>query len=89
LANSLFLGQKYLTFSSKRLWWSDHRPLGPWLVEAGAATTKIRASLVVLSNTSMGLAREIDEHPLACHMHLAQRRLQPSNPGPLEVTEPK
>ena len=35
-----------------------------------------------------GLAREVDEHPLARHMDLTQRWLQPSYPRPVEIAEP-
>ena len=31
---------------------------------------------------------EVDEHPLARRVHLAQRRLQPTNPVAIEIAEP-
>jgi hypothetical protein len=35
-----------------------------------------------------GVPGEVDEHPLARRMHLAQRRLQPASPSTVEVAEP-
>ena len=35
-----------------------------------------------------GVAGEVHEHPLAGGMHLAQRRLQPAGPFPVQIAEP-
>ena len=34
------------------------------------------------------VAGEVDEHPIARHVHLAQRRLQPADPLAIQIAEP-
>jgi hypothetical protein len=36
-----------------------------------------------------GVAGKVDEHPLAGRVHLAQRRLQPTDPFAVEIAEPE